>query len=189
MASSLARPPASIIKVRRFSALTGNRGDRAAGLSYTQMHAQSKAESVYVAELDVHFPELKLGQTLAFAAGARTKSNTSESAREASQWIASTFGLQDAFDTKVGNDMIRGISGGEKKRVSIAEGFMSGARVQCWDNSTRGLDSSTALDFVTTLRTVADSLASTVLVSVYQASEAIYNVSSTILLPSHPSSG
>lgn len=109
------------------------------GLSYSAMHTKCKAESIYVAELDVHFPELKLGQTLEFAAGARsTTSASAKEARDVSRWVASMFNLGDAFETPMGNDMIRGVSGGEKKRATIAEAFMGGSQVQCWDNSTRG---------------------------------------------------
>ncbi|KAF2475215.1 ABC drug exporter AbcA [Lindgomyces ingoldianus] len=153
------------------------------GLSYSELHGQCKAESVYVAELDVHFPELTLGQTLAFAASARSKrSNASNYVQDSSQWVASMFNLKDAFNTPMGNDMIRGVSGGEKKRASIAEAFMGGSQIQCWDNSTRGLDSSTASDFIAILRGLADELGSTILVSVYQASEAIYKTFDKVML-------
>lgn len=47
--------------------------------------------------------------------------------------------------TNVGNEFERGVSGGEKKRVSIADAMITKASVQCWDNSTRGLDASKEL--------------------------------------------
>ncbi|KAH8667575.1 ABC transporter CDR4 [Tricladium varicosporioides] len=153
------------------------------GLSYSQMHGGRKFESVYVAELDVHFPELLLGQTLEFAASARPpSSNSPKETGDSSRLIASMFNLKEAFNTPIGNDMIRGISGGEKKRVSIAEAFMSGSQLQCWDNSTRGLDSSTALDLIGMLRDTTDVLGSAVFVSVYQASEAIFNKFTKVML-------
>jgi ATP-binding cassette, subfamily G (WHITE), member 2, PDR len=62
------------------------------------------------------------------------------------------FGLSHTVNTKVGNEFIRGVSGGERKRVSIAEVALSGSPLQCWDNSTRGLDSATALEFVKSIR-------------------------------------
>ncbi|KAJ7687190.1 hypothetical protein B0H14DRAFT_3534211 [Mycena olivaceomarginata] len=42
---------------------------------------------------------------------------------------------------------MRRIASTSAKRVSIAETTLSGSPLQCWDNSTRGLDSATALDF------------------------------------------
>ena len=86
------------------------------------------------------------------------------------------FGISHTVNTKVGDDFVRGISGGERKRVSIAEAALSGSPLQCWDNSTRGLDSATALEFVKTLRIGSDISGSTALVSMYQASENSYRV-------------
>jgi len=48
------------------------------------------------------------------------------------------FGISHTLNTRVGNDFVRGISGGERKRVTIAEATLSFAPLQCWDNSTRG---------------------------------------------------
>ena len=67
-----------------------------------------------------------------------------------------TFGIKHTLNSKVGNEYIRGISGGERKRVSIAEVALSRAPIQCWDNSTRGLDSRNAVEFCNTLRTETD---------------------------------
>ena len=50
------------------------------------------------------------------------------------------------------------------------------ARVQCWDNSTRGLDASTALDYAKGLRIMTDVLGQTTFVTLYQAGEGIYEL-------------
>ena len=76
--------------------------------------------------------------------------------------------------TLVGDAFVRGVSGGERKRVSIAEMMTTRARVQSWDNSTRGLDASTALDLVKSLRVMTDVLGQTTFVSLYQAGEGIF---------------
>jgi ATP-binding cassette subfamily G (WHITE) protein 2 (PDR) len=78
--------------------------------------------------------------------------------------------------------MSRGVSGGERKRVSIAENMLCGTPLQCWDNSTRGLDSSTALEFVKSLRVHADYLSSTPIVAIYQASQAIYDIFDKVIV-------
>jgi ATP-binding cassette subfamily G (WHITE) protein 2 (PDR) len=44
------------------------------------------------------------------------------------------LGLSHTYNTKVGNDFIRGVSGGERKRVSIAEMMLSGSPFCAWDN-------------------------------------------------------
>ena len=55
------------------------------------------------------------------------------------QVIGTVLGLRRVFDTKVGNELIRGISGGQKKRVSIGEVLATHAKILAFDNSTRGL--------------------------------------------------
>ena len=82
----------------------------------------------------------------------------------------------------MGDAFVRGISGGEKKRVSIAEMMATRARVQCWDNSTRGLDASTALDFIRSLRVMTDVLGQTTFVTLYQAGESIYELFDKVLV-------
>ena len=57
---------------------------------------------------------------------------------------------------------------------------IAGSPLQCWDNSTRGLDSATALEFVRTLRMSTNLTKATAIVTLYQASQSIYNVSLTI---------
>ncbi|GLA21539.1 hypothetical protein AnigIFM62618_011208 [Aspergillus niger] len=90
--------------------------------------------------------------------------------------IMATFGISHTMNTVVGNDFIRGVSGGERKRVSIAEAALSDAALQCWDNSTRGLDSANAVEFCRTLRTATELLQSSVLVSLYQAPQEAYDI-------------
>ena len=84
--------------------------------------------------------------------------------------------------TLVGNAFVRGVSGGERKRVSIAEMMTTRARVQSWDNSTRGLDASTALDLIKSLRIMTDVLGQTTFVSLYQAGEGIYDVFDKVMV-------
>lgn len=86
------------------------------------------------------------------------------------------FGLSHTLNSKVGNDFVRGVSGGERKRVTIAEAALSFAPLQCWDNSTRGLDSANAVEFCKTLRTQCDVFKASTCVAIYQAPQAAYEV-------------
>jgi ATP-binding cassette subfamily G (WHITE) protein 2 (SNQ2) len=110
-----------------------------------------------------HFPTLTVGETLDFCVATRAPQeqrrvtlddNNSRDAYRglAREALGTILGLRHTFNTKVGNELIRGISGGEKKRVSIAELLSTRAKVALYDNSTRGLDSSTAVEFVRSLR-------------------------------------
>ena len=77
---------------------------------------------------------------------------------------------------------MRGISGGERKRVSIAEMFATNAVISSWDNSTRGLDASTALDYAKSLRIMTDVFQMVNFVSLYQAGEGIYDQFDKVLV-------
>lgn len=112
--------------------------------------------------------------------------------------FAKMFGMMHTLNTMVGNQFIRGVSGGERKRVSIIEvsifihsshhhqpslvstnlpqkkALASRATVNAWDNSTRGLDSSTAVDYIHALRILSTLTHSTNIVTLYQAGEQIY---------------
>jgi len=88
----------------------------------------------------------------------------------------SVFGISHTMNTIVGNDFIRGVSGGERKRVTICEAALSGAPLQCWDNSTRGLDSANAIEFVKNLRMGAEFVGTTSVVAIYQAPQSAYDL-------------
>ena len=134
------------------------------GTPFREMHKRYRGETIYLAEDDIHLPELTLEETLAFAAKMRPQT---QSAEIISRQTASIYGLQRVLNTQVGNDLVRGLSGGEKRRTSIAEAFLSRCPIQCCDNSIRGLDSATALNVVRTLRRVTDVLSSTVMTTIY----------------------
>lgn len=146
------------------------------------MHHDFRGEVIYNAETDVHFPHLTVGETLSFAAQTRAPRNRlpgvtrTQYAEHMRDVVMAVFGISHTANTKVGDDFVRGVSGGERKRVSIAEAALSGSPLQCWDNSTRGLDSATALEFVKTLKIQSEISGATVLVSMYQASQSSYDV-------------
>ncbi|KAK1759774.1 ABC-2 type transporter-domain-containing protein [Echria macrotheca] len=149
---------------------------------------QYRGEAVYNAEDDLHHPTLTVEQTLGFALDVKIpgKLPAGISKDGFKQRVIDTllkmFNIEHTRNTVVGNHIIRGISGGERKRVSIAEMLITNACVLSWDNSTRGLDASTALDFVKSLRVQTDLYKTSTFVSLYQASENIYNLFDKILV-------
>lgn len=117
-----------------------------------------------------------------FASATRTPTHRfegmsrSEFSKYMAQVVMAVFGLSHTYNTRVGDDFIRGVSGGERKRVSIAEMAVAAAPLGAWDNSTRGLDSATALKFVESLRLLSDLAGSSHFVAAYQASQNIYDI-------------
>jgi ATP-binding cassette, subfamily G (WHITE), member 2, PDR len=123
-----------------------------------------------------------VGETLEHAAALRTPQHRvmdvkrADLVKHVTQVVMAVFGLTHTYNTKVGNDFVRGVSGGERKRVSIAEMTLAGSPIAAWDNSTRGLDSATALTFVKSLRSASKVTGSAYAVAIYQASQAIYDL-------------
>lgn len=94
----------------------------------------------YCPEDDVHFPSLTVDQTLTFAAKTRTPHVRVGQTREeyiklTTDLLITIFGLDHARKTPVGDAAIRGVSGGEKKRVSIAESLATRSCITAWDKS------------------------------------------------------
>lgn len=110
------------------------------GIPQARMKKEFKGEVIYNQEVDKHFPHLTVGQTLEFAAAVRTPSDRmdgmtrNEHAKLMAQVTMAICGLTQTYNTKVGNDFVRGVSGGERKRVSIAEMMLAGSPFAAWDN-------------------------------------------------------
>ncbi|GAV54007.1 hypothetical protein ZYGR_0AK05090 [Zygosaccharomyces rouxii] len=152
------------------------------GLPPKAIRRHFRGEVVYNAESDIHLPHLTVYQTLLTVARLKTPQNRIRGvdreswANHMAEVAMAMYGLSHTRNTKVGGDLVRGVSGGERKRVSIAEVTICGSKFQCWDNATRGLDSATALEFVKALRTQADILESTACIAIYQCSQDAYDL-------------
>ncbi|RFU81145.1 multidrug resistance cdr1 [Trichoderma arundinaceum] len=158
------------------------------GISAEEMHSHHRGEAIYTAEVDVHFPMLSVGDTLAFASMARAPRTLppgvshDEFAAHYRDVVMAMYGISHTINTRVGNEYIRGVSGGERKRVTITEATLSNAPLQCWDNSTRGLDSANAIEFCKTLRLQSDTFGQTSAVSIYQAPQSAYDLFDKVLV-------
>ncbi|GAA6009123.1 uncharacterized protein JCM10292_005328 [Rhodotorula paludigena] len=151
------------------------------GITPAQMKKNFAGETIYSAETEDHLPMLTVGQTLEFAAMARAPRHPPggltqrEWATKLAAVMMARFGITDTKDVKVGNDFIRGVSGGQRKRVSIAEVALAGAPLTLWDNSTRGLDSATAVSFCQSIRSAAMMTGGVACVAIYQAPGSAYD--------------
>ncbi|RDA83040.1 hypothetical protein CP532_1449 [Ophiocordyceps camponoti-leonardi (nom. inval.)] len=150
--------------------------------SATDFGRRFRGEAVYNAEDDAHLATLTVEQTLGFALDLAMPTATTHTRRRVLDTLLRMFSMEHARTTAVGDAYVRGLSGGERRRVSIAEMMLTRACVLCWDNSTRGLDASTALDFVRSLRVQTDLYQTATLVSLYQASESIYRLFDRVLV-------
>lgn len=160
------------------------------GESAETMASTFRSEILYNPEADLHYATLKVKDTLRFALQSRapaphsrTDGETREDyVREFFQMATKVFWIEHTMDTIVGNEFKRGVSGGEKKRVSIAEALVTKASTQCWDDPTRGLDSSAALEYVRILRSMTNTAHMSTAVGLYQASEDMWDHFDKVLL-------
>jgi len=152
------------------------------GISAKEIGQHYRGEVNYNPEDDQHFPSLNVWQTLKFSLSNKTKKRETGEINIIIDALMKMFGISHTAKTLVGNEMVPGVSGGERKRVSIAETLATKSTVVCWDNSTRGLDASTALDYANSLRIMTDVSDRTTLVTLYQAGEQIYELMDKVLL-------
>jgi ABC-type multidrug transport system ATPase subunit len=131
---------------------------------------------------DTLLPSLTVRETLRFAARLRLPSwmNEEEKFKRAED-ILLKMGLKDCADTLVGNDMIKGISGGEKRRVSIATQILTEPRVLLLDEPTSGLDAFTTSSIMEVLQGLARE-GRTVIMTIHQARSNLFQTFGNILL-------
>lgn len=160
------------------------------GTDADEMAKKYRSEVLYNPEEDLHYATLTVKNTLKFALKTRTPGKSSRKdgesradyVKEFLRVVTKLFWIEHTLGTKVGNELIRGVSGGEKKRVSIAEAMITKASVQAWDNSTKGLDASTALEYVQSLRSLTNMANISTSVALYQAGESLYGLFDKVIL-------
>ncbi|OXG76830.1 ABC transporter PMR5, partial [Cryptococcus neoformans D17-1] len=134
-------------------------------------------EIIFNSEEDEHQPLLTVEETIKAALHLKEPRKKKDKGRRP-EYVESlftrlldTFGMPHTRKTKVGNQFVRGVSGGERKRVSLAEVLTTNAAVTCWDNPIRGLDSAVALHFYKVLRELSKSLGMVNIISTYQTAQ------------------
>lgn len=152
------------------------------GLSTDEISKHYSGEVAYIPEEDVHHPTLTVRQTIDFALESKTPKRLRERIPEMRGIFGRVFGVSHVMDTLVGNEYIRGVSGGERKRISIIESLAADPAVVAWDNSTRGLDAAAAVDYFKSLRIMTDTCGKATVVTVYQASDSVYNLADKVLI-------
>ncbi|KAL4998359.1 ABC-2 type transporter-domain-containing protein [Aspergillus recurvatus] len=147
-----------------------------------------RQQIMFNTEDDVHFPTLTVNRTMKFALRNKVPRERGERLGEKEfvqrerDNILDSLGIPHTKKTLVGNEFVRGVSGGERKRVSLAEVMAGQSPVQFWDNPTRGLDSKTAAEFARMIRREADENGKTMVCTTYQAGNDIYDKFDKVLV-------
>ena len=160
------------------------------GTDAKKMAKDFRGEVLYNPEEDLHYATLSVKNTLSFALKTKTPGKESRNegesrkdyVREFLRIVTKLFWIEHTLGTKVGDEFVRGVSGGEKKRVSIAEALITKSSFQSWDNSTRGLDSSTAREYVQSIRSMTNMANVSTAVALYQAGESLFDLFDKVIL-------
>jgi len=140
--------------------------------------------AAFISQEPNFFPQMTVKETLDFRVDLKLGSKLGKSARDdVVANLLDLMGLTKSVDTIVGNAKVRGISGGEKKRLSIACEMISSPSVIFMDEPTSGLDSYQAGQVVKYLRKLAES-GKTVVTVIHQPSQQIFSMFDDLLLMS-----
>ncbi|WJX31315.1 ABC transporter G member 31 [Trifolium repens] len=97
-------------------------------------------------------------------------------------YILKVLGLDVCSDTVVGSDMIRGISGGQKKRVTTGEMIVGPRKTLFMDEISTGLDSSTTFQIVKCIRNFVHQMEATVLMALLQPAPETFELFDDLIL-------
>ncbi|MCD7456583.1 transcription factor [Datura stramonium] len=112
----------------------------------------------------------------------KAASTEGQEAKVITDYVLKILGLDICADTMVGDQMIRGISGGQKKRVTTGEMIVGPSKALFMDEISTGLDSSTTYSIVNSLKQSVQILKGTALISLLQPAPETYNLFDDIVL-------
>ncbi|CAK4323708.1 unnamed protein product [Aphanomyces euteiches] len=158
----------------------------------------------YTNQRDYHYPELTVQETMEFAhqsCGGVVPQRILDSlqhgtpeenakAREVLEHLYQGFpdivvrqlGLTICKDTIVGDAMMRGVSGGERKRVTIGEMEFGMKQVSFLDEISTGLDSAATFDIVKSQRSMAKTLKKTIVIALLQPSPEVFDLFDDVMI-------
>ncbi|KAL1350054.1 hypothetical protein HN51_026509 [Arachis hypogaea] len=123
--------------------------------------------SGYVTQEDALFPCLTVRETLMYSAMLRLPGGRKVAATRVEE-LMKELGLDHVADSRIGDGSSHGISGGERRRVSIGADLVHDPAVILIDEPTSGLDSASALNVISLLRLMAFNQGKTIVLTIHQ---------------------
>ncbi|KAJ9182971.1 hypothetical protein P3X46_006897 [Hevea brasiliensis] len=123
--------------------------------------------SGYVTQDDALFPLLTVQETLMYSALLRLPGGQKEAATRVKR-LMKELGLDHVAASRIGEGSNWGISGGERRRVSIGVDLVHDPAVVLIDEPTSGLDSASALHVLTLLKSMAVNQGKTIILTIHQ---------------------
>ena len=182
----------SLLKALAHQLRMGNVGAvDGAGVAYNGLTAEELHErgvdvarlAAYVEQVDTHLPFINVGETAKFIHDNATPTPADQTlhARKL-EAVTNLLALEGCVDTIVGNDLVRGVSGGEKKRVTISEALVTNARVLCMDEISTGLDAAVTFNIVAALKAWARTTGGCAVVALLQPTPEVFNQFDDLML-------
>ncbi|KIW24222.1 uncharacterized protein PV07_09950 [Cladophialophora immunda] len=139
--------------------------------------------STYVEQEDAMIGILTLRETIDFAARLSVNGRISKKERLARvDELIESFGLQRQADTIVGTPLRKGLSGGQKRRLSVASQLVTSPRVVFLDEPTSGLDSAASFECMKYIKLVAKQHNLIVIASIHQPSTTTFQLFDQLML-------
>ena len=143
----------------------------------------------YVPQDDIIHADLTVAEALYFSARLRLPSDFSDAEiKDRIARVLEQLGLKGTENTRIGNAERRGISGGQRKRVSVAMELLTDPPLLFLDEPTSGLSSEDALTLMLLLRSLADS-GKTVILTIHQPSVDVYKLMDNLIVVGKDSGG
>ena len=150
-----------------------------------ELAGDSRLPCAFIEQEVNFFPHMTVKETLDFRVELKLGSSLGKSARDAVVLdLLEMLGLTKSANTIVGNTKVRGLSGGERKRLSIACELISSPPVLILDEPTSGLDSYQAGQVTDFLRKLADEQGKTIISVIHQPSQSVFAKFDDLLLVS-----
>ncbi|KAM7263754.1 hypothetical protein ACFE04_001437 [Oxalis oulophora] len=141
-----------------------------------------KSRIGFVMQDDVLFPHLTVKETLTYTALLRLpKTLTKQEKEKRAEDVILELGLERCQDTMIGGPFVRGVSGGERKRVCIGNEILIDPSLLFLDEPTSGLDSTTALRIVQMLQDISEA-GKTVVTTIHQPSSRLFHKFEKLIL-------
>ncbi|MBA0852610.1 hypothetical protein Goshw_007515 [Gossypium schwendimanii] len=145
-------------------------------------NAALKRRIGFVTQDDILLPQLTVEETLVFSAFLRLPSDMSLQQKYAKvEMITKELGLERCRHTRIGGGLVKGISGGERKRTSIGYEILVDPSLLLLDEPTSGLDSTSANKLIHILQGVAKA-GRTVITTIHQPSSRMFHMFDKLLL-------
>lgn len=177
--------PSGSGKTTLLTALAGKLPGKISGsITYNghQFSSSMKRKMGFVSQEDILYPHLTVLETLTYTAFLRLPQNLTRIQKiEQAELAIMELGLTRCRNSTVGGPLLRGISGGERKRLSIGQELLVNPSLLLLDEPTSGLDSTTAQRIISTVRGLARG-GRTVVTTIHQPSSRLYGMFDKVLV-------